>query len=224
MAKVQKLKIFVFKDPDFKSRAEKRPIIVQINPEKYSHTHQTEYETLQGTGTAGAPLEFSKIKPEKVSFELLLDGTGVYRPIVDVGKFIRQFKKLVYDYNGEIHSPNYLKLVWGEQMVFRCVLTQLDINYTMFKPDGNPLRATLNVSFEEFQNACQVTREEQRQSPDLTHVVLIKAGDTLPVLCNKVYGTPDYYLQVAKINRLKDFRNLPVGRKLSFPPVDKTVN
>jgi len=59
----------------------------------------------------------------------------------------------------------------------------------------------------------------QRSSPDLTHVVEVKEGDTLPLLCYRVYKDCSYYPQVAKANNLTDFRHLKPGTKLSFPPL-----
>jgi hypothetical protein len=44
-------------------------------------------------------------------------------------------------------------------------------------------------------------------------------ADTLPFLCFQVYRDPRHYLYVAAFNGLDDFRNLPVGRSIQFPPL-----
>ena len=61
----------------------------------------------------------------------------------------------------------------------------------------------------------------QDQSPDLTHVRLIKEGQDLPSLCNEVYGDPQLYVEVARANRLDNFRSLKPGTKVFFPPLQK---
>jgi nucleoid-associated protein YgaU len=61
----------------------------------------------------------------------------------------------------------------------------------------------------------------QDQSPDLTHVRRVKAGDTLPGLCDQIYGDPRLYLKVAAANGLDDFRRLVPGTKVFFPPLEK---
>ena len=58
------------------------------------------------------------------------------------------------------------------------------------------------------------------QSPNRTHVVRVRAGDTLPLLCQRIYGNPGYYLQVARFNHLVDFPQLKPGQILTFPPLN----
>ena len=76
----------------------------------------------------------------------------------------------------------------------------------------------------------EVTEEEQRvleennHSPDLTHFRIVKKGDTLHLMCFKIYGDSKYYIQVAQVNKLGNFRNLAVGSEIFFPPFDKTKN
>ena len=48
----------------------------------------------------------------------------------------------------------------------------------------------------------------QDQSPDLTHVRMVKAGDTLPGFCEQIYGDPRLYLKVAAANGLDPRRAL----------------
>ena len=62
-----------------------------------------------------------------------------------------------------------------------------------------------------------------KNRPDLTHIRVVKEGDTLPSMANDIYGDFSYYLEVAKANNLQDFRNLIPGQKLYFPPFDKNV-
>jgi nucleoid-associated protein YgaU len=57
-------------------------------------------------------------------------------------------------------------------------------------------------------------------SPDLSHVVQVRQGDTLPLLCHRIYGDSRYYLKVAQFNGLQQFRSLPPGLRLHFPPLE----
>jgi nucleoid-associated protein YgaU len=54
----------------------------------------------------------------------------------------------------------------------------------------------------------------------MTHVRLVKEGDTLPALTREIYGDYRYYLEVARVNQLDDFRSLEPGTRLFFPPLD----
>ena len=64
-------------------------------------------------------------------------------------------------------------------------------------------------------------KTQNKSSPDLTHVRTIRPGDSIPMLCEDIYGSPIYYLEVAKANNLANFRTLKAGQKIIFPPLDK---
>jgi phage tail protein X len=66
---------------------------------------------------------------------------------------------------------------------------------------------------------AKLTALENKQSPDLTHIRTVIEGDTLPLLCYREYGDSKYYYQVAQVNGLTDFKKLPAGMKLAFPPI-----
>jgi hypothetical protein len=127
----------------------------------------------------------------------------------------------VTGYNGNIHRPNYLKVAWGTLTVKRCVLKGASIAYKLFKPDGVPLRAVITANFTDNSDDQTRVAIAQDQSPDLTHIRTIKAGDSLPLMCYRIYGDANYYLAVARVNRLDNFRRLTPGQKIFFPPLTK---
>uniref|UniRef100_A0AAU6WLI4 LysM domain-containing protein n=1 Tax=Chryseobacterium endophyticum TaxID=1854762 RepID=A0AAU6WLI4_9FLAO len=61
----------------------------------------------------------------------------------------------------------------------------------------------------------------KKNSPDLTHKRTIQDGDTLPLMTERIYGDSKYYLEVAKVNNLINFRQLVPGEELYFPPIEK---
>ena len=62
---------------------------------------------------------------------------------------------------------------------------------------------------------------EKSSSPDLTHERIVEEGDTLPLMCHRIYGSTNHYLEVAKFNKLKYFKELTPGSKIYFPPLEK---
>lgn len=219
-ATLQKLTIYPYKDEAFGQKAGE-PYEVLVNPASYTHNYSTSYNKKQATGTAAPTPKFEKINIEKVGMELSFDATGIIPGSSgDVLKDILKFKTVVYTFNGSIHSPNFLKLSWGS-FLFNCVLVSLDVTYTLFKPDGTPLRAKANVSFEGFLDEKTVALKEGKSSPDLSHIITFKKGDSLPNLCYNVYGNASYYIKVANFNNIINFRNISSGTKLVFPPIKK---
>lgn len=219
--KLEKLTVMAFSKSSFTGQVGE-PFTVLMNPEKYTHSHSISYNKETGQGAPGTSIKFEKIEPEKVSFELIFDGTGVVSDVVvSIEDQIKAFKKLAYEYNGDIHATNYLKLSWGT-MLFKCRMTSLEVTYTLFKSDGTPLRAKANANFEEYTDANTIAKEGNKTSPDLTHERTVVAGDTLPLMCHRIYGDPGFYTQVARANNLVNFRDLQPGAKIYFPPLAKT--
>lgn len=216
---LEKLLIKAYERPDYSGQ----PIgefSAYVNPNEITLSYEMEYDSAQGAGTTNSRMNFKKVKPGDLSLTFFIDGTGANGSKIDVQQKVESFQT-VTGYNGNIHRPNYLKVVWGTLQVKRCILKSASIAYKLFKPDGIPLRAVITANFTD--NADDQTRVAlaQDQSPDLTHVRLIKAGDNLPDLCYQIYGDPSYYLEVAQANELENFRQLTPGSKLFFPPLKK---
>ncbi|HAP64916.1 MAG TPA: hypothetical protein DCR93_37345 [Cytophagales bacterium] len=212
------LKIEAYKDKGLGSKDGEYEVM--LNPEKFTENFNIEYNTEQAPGTPDAPAKFNKAEPGKVSFDLIFDGTGVIDLTrTDISKEIKDFKKVVYDYNGDIHCPNFLKLTWGKALQFNCRLESLSIEYTLFSADGSPLRAKAQASFVSYTSAEKISQKANKKSPDMTHRITVKKGDSLPALTEQVYGDGKYFVQVARHNRVYNFRNLTPGTVLTFPPL-----
>ena len=119
---------------------------VLFNPATFQRKYEIEYKEAQGQGTSGTAQKFGYIKPQEFSFEFTFDGTGAAGLKIDVAKEIQRFLETTGKMNGDIHRPLYLKISWGS-FLSKCVLKQADITYTLFKPDGYPLRAKVSATF-----------------------------------------------------------------------------
>lgn len=197
---------------------------VMLNPSNYSQTFSIGYSKKEVLGQLVSDAKFSGIKPQKVSFGMVIDGTGVVNlPIPglgspDVKTQIAQLTAIVYTYDGNNHEPNHVRLLWGS-LIFFGRLDSMSVEYTLFKPSGEPLRAKVQLSFTGFMSKEEEALRANRSSPDLSHLIEVKAGDTLPLLCYRVYKDSSYYLEVARVNNLTHFRDITPGSKLHFPPL-----
>lgn len=214
-----KFKIEAFTAEDY-SGSPVDTFTVMFNPNNYSRKYEVEYHERQGAGDTGSPQVFGKIKPQEYNFEFLIDGTGTAADKVNVNDTILHFLEVTGKNDGDIHRPRYLKLIWGTLLV-KCVLKSAEVAYSLFKSDGSPLRAKIRATFSENVEDTLRVAEAGNNSPDLTHMRTVMAGDTLSLMAERIYGDSSYYYQVAEINNLKNFRKLEVGQQLIFPPVKK---
>ncbi|WP_298841279.1 peptidoglycan-binding protein [uncultured Roseobacter sp.] len=197
-----------------------------INPENYSHNYSLKYTGTMGkgdsaVGKSGAIPKYSMADPEKLNFSLTIDGTGVVpgstEPVADQ---IDKLRTVCYDYDGDEHEPTAVKIIWGNGLKeFFGRLTEMSVDYTLFHPDGTALRAKIKLNFIEARTAAQEALEAKRRSPDLTHLVRVQTGDTLPLLCHRIYKDAGKYLEIAAHNDLDNFRDLEPNTLLRFPPM-----
>ena len=205
-----------------------------INPDEYSLTYNVIADKETELGRNGTEGTFIGTEPLEVTLKFFLDGTNVV-PIkktggkLDVREKIGDFHKTM-GYEGETHRPRFLRLIWGKgawlrsnQDCFDCYLKTAAFQYKLFDKEGMPLRAVITSTFVEALAKPPKEAAEGNHSPDLTHVRVVKEGDTLPAMTGAIYGDFKYYLEVARVNNLQDFRNLIPGEKLFFPPFDKKI-
>lgn len=221
--KLQKLKIESYIN-ELRSGTPQDVFEAMFNPQSYSLRYANVFQESQGINTDGQKAKYSLSKPQKLSVTLILDNTGAVDYGIempeggrDIYKEVQRFLELTCYMDGTIHEPKYLKVEWGD-LVFDCRLVSVDVKYTLFNRSGQPLRAELKT---EFAGDLQPSKRVQKESSDLTHVSMVMSGDTLPLMVQKVYNNPSYYIQVARVNKLNNFRKLEIGKTLRFPPVEK---
>lgn len=225
---LEKLKLTGFKDKLYNDLAdtEPNPIEVLINPDGYKRGMGLIYTDDPAAGASGKARAYNRDLGESLQLTMIFDGTGTVpemnadpsAPFKTVDEQVDELRRIAYSVNGDIHKPNYVEIAWGT-LLFKGQLTKLGIDYRIFTPEGVPLRATITTEFIGYHENLDSRTAQNRRSPDLTHAIVVKAGDALPLLCHRIYGDSRYYLAVAAHNGLDDFRALAPGTMLLFPPL-----
>ncbi len=215
--KLTKMKLVAYKKPDFSDKVGEYDVLV--NPDKYNDKAELKYSTNSSPlGVSAETLKFRGTGSKLFNMDFFFDSTGVLstQPVDDQ---IDELKDLIYTYNGDIHEPNYVKILWGTQSLFEGRLKEWEILYSMMDLDGTPLRAEIKAVFIGSVSVKKKALQERRNSSDLTHIRTVNAGDTLPGMCFKIYGDSKYHLQVAEFNAIDQIRSIKPGDRLVFPPL-----
>lgn len=236
LGQLQKMKLVAYDDISFNNESGLEYEVL-INPESYALNYGTEVNQRSAQGSSETITSFNKRSPQSLSFKFLFDGTGVVKrggggllsglavpglpaDKPDVVQDFQKFKNVVYQYSGGTHQPRFVQLRWGP-LLYNCQATKMTITFKLFNPDGSPLRAEADCTFQGVIDENKLATIENRKSPDLTHVRTVIEGDTLPLLCYREYGDSKYYYEVAQFNQLTDFKQLIPGTKITFPPLSK---
>jgi hypothetical protein len=209
----------------------KKTFELPVNPETYTQNYKVEYNSEQGQGSQGTDARFKSTAPEELRLDFFFDETHTIEGYGNEKKYkdstyknvqdeLKDFLDTVYNMEGEIHRPRFLQLTWGT-LKFSCILKNLDLNYTLFKSDGTPLRIKIAATFLNYIAQEERVARERKRSPDLTRIRNAQQGERLDLMTSEVYNTPQYVLQIAKANNLSSIRKLKQGQELYFPPLDK---
>ena len=224
LGKLTRLRIEAYTDNEFTNRS--GYFEVDLNPKSLSKFYRVNFLPRKRRDMPVHELKFSGMDPQVLRFNFLVDGSGAlgnntigpFRGKIDVQKRINDFMNTVYKYEGQQHSSKWLILTWGPH-IFKCQVKDVNVEYTMFRPDGSPLRAMIKAAFQENISNQRRAAEIKLRSPDLTHQRVINEGDNLVNMTQRIYETIVPVVTVARSNDLDSLRNLRVGEKLFFPPL-----
>jgi hypothetical protein len=124
--------------------------------------------------SGGIDLEFTGAKGRSLTLELLFDGyekSGGDGWTADVSGEVGKLEHLASIRNPEEkveekRRPHWCVVNWGTTLQgFRCVISSLSTKYTMFDPDGTPLRATCTVKLMEADSVARSMTATFSRSP-----------------------------------------------------------
>lgn len=194
-----------------------------FNPKEYTVTKSSNWSRDSSKNAASAaPPEFNGSGPRSIALEMFFDATDPELK-VDVAKSVETLLACAEPLPSTLAEgmkplPPFLQFGWGKTVAFVAFVKQVSAKYTLFMPDGTPLRAV-----------CQLTLEEiplpgSRQNPTSgsaratrAHVVL--AGDSLPSIAYAAYGDPTRWREIGEANGIDDPLRLTPGTRLLLPAV-----
>ncbi len=196
---------------------------VQFNPEEYTHTRENQFAAATVPGRGAPLLQFVSGGLKTLEMELFVDTHEEHREgsrlLNQAGEDVRKFTAALsglMDIAPDLHAPPLLVFVWG-QLSFRCVLAKLTQRFILFRPDGVPVRARLQVSLHEFVSAEGEAKAVKRQTADYSKVYVVGLGETLSGIAARLYDDPAQWRPIALRNAIDDPRALPVGLQLVIP-------
>lgn len=117
--------------------------------------------------------------------------------------------------------PPVVRFQWGEgsaKWSFNAVITNLKQQFTLFDSDGKPLRAMVDVTFQQVTDPAML----KKQNPTSggiggERVWRVSAGDTLAWIAFKEFGDSTEWRRIADANGLTQVRRLVPGTVLVIP-------
>jgi nucleoid-associated protein YgaU len=109
-------------------------------------------------------------------------------------------------------------------LTFNAVCEQLSVQYTLFKPNGVPIRALVKLQLTQVEEAKGATTggAAKRQNPTTMGIAglrstVVRDGDSLPSIAYREYGDATTWRTIAEANGIDDPLALKRGTVLSIP-------
>jgi hypothetical protein len=201
-------------------------IPVQFNPTEYTLGKGAQIAEIAIPGIDSPILQFVRGQTETLSLELFFDTTapGDAGPgMTDVRAMTRPVYQLV-KIQPKTHAPPRVRVVWGMGLSFRGIVESVQQKYTLFTPEGVPVRATLTVAFKEYKTLEEQLKELNLQSPDHSKQRIVRRGDTLGLIAYQEYGDAAKWRWIAEDPANQAVLQNPVrlvpGTELMVPAID----
>jgi hypothetical protein len=206
---------------------------IQYNPTELTFDKQTQLAEIGIPGLDAPIQQFVRGNAEKLTLELFCDtteqGTGINANSVtsETDKFY-QLVKIV----PKLHAPPVITFFWHHEFSgnrvgdawgdhrrtsFTGVAESVRQRFTMFSPEGVPLRATVTLTLREWRPIEQQLFELHLESPDRTHRHQLVSGETLSALATRYYDRAADWRPIAEGNAIEDPRRLKPGAALTIP-------
>jgi predicted Zn-dependent protease len=205
-----------------------------FNPAEYTFKKENSWNAGGNVGRDLPQIEFSSGQPTTLQMQLFFD-TYSGRPDVRSGGAQSSRKDVRIEYTEKIWKlmlvdqklsdaktgkarPPIVRFQWGKSWTFDAVITSITQRFSLFLEDGTPVRAILDVVFQQVRD----TQQFRPQNPTSGGVGgerlwTVKAGDTLPWIAHKTLGNAGKWPLIAIANRLERVRRLAPGTILVIP-------
>lgn len=195
-------------------------VICQFNPKTFSITKQVEWVSRSVDGKNVGEQEFAGGKAQDLSVELWFDTTDIgldvrlrYLDLLHMAEIDKR-KRNPVTRKGE---PPECMFQWGAFLSFTGVITSVSQNFVMFKGDGTPLRARVNVTFSE--TAQKVLGQNPTSRSESRKIWIVHQGESLDWIAYQEYGDPAEWRHIAETNDLDDPSRLKPGQILKLVPL-----
>ncbi len=215
---------------------------VQHNPTELSLDKGVQLAEINIPGLDAPLQQFVRGQAEKLSLELFFDttehGMGVSaKSVTEKTDQVYRLAKIESD----SHAPPIVIFCWNQNFpgdsltvgnqsqggpntnqfrnTFTGLVESIKQKFTLFSPEGVPLRATVNVVLREYRTLEEQLNQLNRNSPDRTHTHVLKRNETLSLIAGNIYGRPDEWRYIANENELEDPRRITSGLFLTIPAI-----
>jgi nucleoid-associated protein YgaU len=194
-----------------------------FNPKDFSVTKSNTWEAKATPGKTAAQPTFGGGAPQELSLQLLFDATLLAPDVKvkDIAAMLFKAMKATKNEGGSANKtrPPTLTFRWG-LFSFKGVAKSLTVQYQMFHPDGEPIRADVKLSLMQWDVVGAEGQNPTTRSSGALGAHIVRDGDSLASIAHHIYGDPTHWRAIAEANDIDDPLKLRSGQALNVPSLD----
>jgi hypothetical protein len=197
---------------------------VMFNPTEYAFTKSNNWQTPKKKGANVPPLEFNGGNPTDLKVQLLFDtyesGEDVRKKYTNAIWNLAMVNKQKTDPKTKKGQPPRCEFRWGTMWSFKAVVAQISQKFTLFLPDGTPVRATLDVTFRQVEDEGLYPKQNPTSGGVPGHRThTLKEGESLDWIAAQEYGAAAHWRFIAEVNGIDNPFHLQPGLVIQLPPL-----
>ncbi|KZN57735.1 hypothetical protein [Pseudoalteromonas luteoviolacea] len=212
-------------------------LTLPYDPKSLNVTHQNHLVESKIIGSESGSARYQKSPTSILTIKFLLDDTIIETPgqlamgesgETETEDSIQQLLKYGLAVQGETHLPAFVTIMplnmvlnHGADGGFHGMLNDINVISELVNGKGNRVKAQVVCNVSECLSNKEIKLRTGKSSPDLTHVLQHKAGDSVIAQVTSIYGEPSYVHQVASVNKLASIRSADVGAEIIYPPLER---
>ena len=191
-----------------------------FNPFEYTVSKSNQYEQRSQNNSDVPQVEFKKSGPQVLRLSLIFD---TYEKSQDVSRTTNRLWKLMESKTRQQGGretkvpPPEVAFHWG---VFRfvAVITEMTQKFTLFKLDGTPVRAKVDVTFTQHKDVNDYPNQNPTSGGgSIERVYQVIAGDRLDTIAFSLYGNAAKWRLIAEHNSVNNPLAMRPGQLLTIP-------
>jgi nucleoid-associated protein YgaU len=151
--------------------------------------------------------------------KLLFDSTDTGDDVREKYLKLLKMTKVTPSQSGGRGQPSQVLVQWGEFMSFVCVIESISQTFLLFKEDGTPLRANLDIKFRQAWNDKNKGPTNPTSRSEVRRTWMVERGQRLDWIAYQAYGSTTAWRHIAETNNLLDPLALRPGQILKLLPL-----
>ena len=200
-------------------------IEVLFNPREYSIAKTNAWTFKPVVGSTVPPAQFGGGNARTLTLNGLLLDKSLAGPTGSIAPIVEKLFKLMATPSGSNAGgagavPPLVTFAWGRNTTFKAVITSLTVAYKLFQPNGDPIRADVNMALTEAEQATVAPQNPTTRAEAGLGVHTVRDGDSLQSIAHRVYGDASRWRTIAEINGIDDPMRVRRGTALMLPRLE----